>query len=86
MRPTTVTASREEASLQGIVGDLAAVVHAAYRQPHVPGDRSDGLRGVAREHLHLDALAAQERNRLADVRPQLLGEHDEAERLEIRGG
>ena len=56
------------------------------RHAGVARDRADGRGRVAGEHLELDLLGGEERDRLGRVRPQPLGEHHEAERPARRRG
>ena len=55
------------------------------RHADVTRDRADRRRRVAGKDLELDVLGGEERNGIGRVRPQPLGEQDEAERLHAVG-
>ena len=66
-----------------IGGEFSTVEDMGGRNANVRGNRRDGSRGIARDHLELYALAAEERHRLLGVRAQPLSEDDDAERLQV---
>jgi hypothetical protein len=71
--PELALVLRELRSVDGPLADVDAGVR---------GDRGDGLRPVAREHLEANALRLEERDRVVGVRPEALRQDDDAEELQ----
>ena len=81
--PDRVSGEREVAQLVLSLGNFLTVADSLRRDSHIAGYRRHGGGGVAREHLHLDALVEQESDRRTHVGTQTLGEHHQTHRAQI---
>ena len=63
----------------------SVIARAVEDQAHLPGDRGGGVRVVAGDHPQRNALLAKIGDSVGRIRPDLLGEGDERNRLQHPG-